>query len=113
MIDVFLQAQEPDYSHYLLSTVGKTSTEVIKVGEMVENSIKFWKIVSQVALKAKTQVLQNASGNIGGKKRWQDLATIVSVPRTHVQDNSPHYYFPSQAPQYSVPYSPYPLFSTQ
>nr|XP_010313565.1 uncharacterized protein LOC104644791 [Solanum lycopersicum] len=34
MIDVFLQAQEPDYFHYLLSIVGKTFAEVIKVGEM-------------------------------------------------------------------------------
>ncbi|XP_015087093.1 uncharacterized protein LOC107030257 [Solanum pennellii] len=66
MIDVFLQAQEPDYFHYLLSAVGKTFTEVIKVGEMVENGIKSGKIVSQAALKATTQVLQNGSGNIGG-----------------------------------------------
>ena len=34
MIDVFLQAQEPDYFHYLLSAVRKTFAEVIKVGEM-------------------------------------------------------------------------------
>ncbi|KAK6793660.1 hypothetical protein RDI58_007113 [Solanum bulbocastanum] len=46
MIDVFLQAQEPDYFHYLLSVVGKTFTEVIKVGEMVENDIKSGKIVN-------------------------------------------------------------------
>ncbi|KAG5590508.1 hypothetical protein H5410_041022 [Solanum commersonii] len=44
MIDVFLQAQEPDYFHYLLSAVGKTFSEVIKVGEMVENGIKSGKI---------------------------------------------------------------------
>ena len=40
MIDVFLQAQEPDYFHYLLCIVGKTFVEVIKIGEMVENGIK-------------------------------------------------------------------------
>ncbi|XP_015075347.1 uncharacterized protein LOC107019339 [Solanum pennellii] len=113
MIDVFLQAQEPDYFHYLLSAVGKTFAEVIKVGEMVENGIKSGKIVSQAALKATTQVLQNGSGNIGGKKRREDVATIVSAPRTHVQGNFSQHYFPSQAPQYSVPYTPYHVFNAQ
>ncbi|XP_015075903.1 uncharacterized protein LOC107020089 [Solanum pennellii] len=113
MIDVFLQAQEPDYFHYLLSAVGKTFAEVIKVGEMVENGIKSGKIVSQAALKATTQVLQNGSGNIGGKKRREDVATIVSAPRTHVLGNSQQHYFPSQAPQYSVPYTPYHVFNAQ
>ncbi|XP_015057530.1 uncharacterized protein LOC107003756 [Solanum pennellii] len=113
MIDVFLQAQEPDYFNYLLSDVGKTFAEVIKVGEMVENGIKSGKIVSQTALKATTQVLQSGSGNIGGKKRREDVDTIVSAPRIHVQDNSPQHYFPSQAPQYSVPYTPYHVFNAQ
>ena len=98
MIDVFLQAQEPDYFHYLISAIRKTFAEVIKVGEMVENGIKSGKIVSQAALKATTQVLQNGSGNIGGKKRREDVATIVSAPRTHVLGNPPQHYFPSQAP---------------
>ncbi|KAG5581716.1 hypothetical protein H5410_052343 [Solanum commersonii] len=44
MIEVFLQAQEPNYFHYLLSAVEKTFAEVIKVGEMVENDIKSEKI---------------------------------------------------------------------
>ena len=48
---------------------------------MVENGIKSGKIVSQAALNAKTQVLQNGSGNIGGKNRREDVATIVSAPR--------------------------------
>ena len=55
---------------------------------MVENGIKSGKIVSQAALKATTQVLQNGSGNIGRKKRREDVATIVSAPRTHVLGNS-------------------------
>ncbi|KAK4707116.1 hypothetical protein R3W88_033330 [Solanum pinnatisectum] len=54
MIDVFLQEQEPDYFHYLLSVVVKIFAEVIKIGEMVENGIKSGKIISQAALKATT-----------------------------------------------------------
>ncbi|XP_049394536.1 uncharacterized protein LOC125858774 [Solanum stenotomum] len=113
MIDVFLQAQEPDYFHYLISAVGKIFAEVIKVGEMVKNSIKSGKIVSQAALKATTQALQNGSGNIGGKKRREDVATVVSAPRTYAQDNHTQHYFPPQIPQYLVPYPQYPIFSTQ
>ena len=30
MIDVFLQAQEPDYFHYLLSAVGKTFVKLLR-----------------------------------------------------------------------------------
>ena len=40
LIDVFLQAQEPDYFHYLLAAMGKPFAEAIKIGEMVENGIK-------------------------------------------------------------------------
>ncbi|KAK4707192.1 hypothetical protein R3W88_033244 [Solanum pinnatisectum] len=78
MIDVFFQAQEPDYFHYLLSVVGKMFTVVIKIGEMVENVIKSGKIVSQTALKATTQVIRNGSGNLGGKKLKEDVANVVS-----------------------------------
>ncbi|KAG5599125.1 hypothetical protein H5410_030495 [Solanum commersonii] len=78
MIDVFLQAQKPDYFHYLLSVVGKTFTEVIKIGEMVENGIKSEKIVSQAAMKATRHVIKNGSGNLGGKKMKEDVANVVS-----------------------------------
>ena len=80
---------------------------------MVGNGIKSGKIVSQAALKATTQVLQNGSGNIGGKKRREDVAAIVLAPTTHVQGNSSQHYFPSQAPQYSVPYTPYHVLNAQ
>ena len=39
MIGVFLQAQKPDYFHYLLSAVGKTFAEV-----------KWWKITSSLEI---------------------------------------------------------------
>ena len=32
LIDVFIQAQEPDYFHYLLATIGKSFAEAIKIG---------------------------------------------------------------------------------
>ncbi|KAH0706000.1 hypothetical protein KY289_011076 [Solanum tuberosum] len=100
MIGIFLQVQQHNYFHYLIYAIGKTFAEVIKVGEMVESGIKSGKIVSQAVLKATTQVLQNGSGNLGGKKRRGDVATILSGPWTYVQENHPQHYFPSQTPQY-------------
>lgn len=52
------------------------------------NGINFGKIVSQASLKATTQVFQSGSQNIGGKKRREDVATIIPTPRTYVHDNS-------------------------
>ncbi|XP_049393462.1 uncharacterized protein LOC125857851 [Solanum stenotomum] len=59
LIDVFLQAQEPDYFHYLLAAMGKPFAEAIKIGEVVENGIKSGKIVSQTAIRATTQAIQS------------------------------------------------------
>ncbi|XP_055800400.1 uncharacterized protein LOC129869824 [Solanum dulcamara] len=78
MIDVFLQAQEPDYFHYLLSVVGKTFTKVIKIEEMVENGIKSGNIVSQAVLKATIQVIKNGSESLGGMKLKKDVAIVMS-----------------------------------
>ncbi|XP_049382971.1 uncharacterized protein LOC125847382 [Solanum stenotomum] len=57
LIDVFLQAQEPDYFHYLLAAMGKPFAEAIKIGGLVENDIKSGKIVSQTAIRATTQAI--------------------------------------------------------
>nr|XP_016511881.1 PREDICTED: uncharacterized protein LOC107828988 [Nicotiana tabacum] len=54
MIDYFLQAQDPDYLHYMLAAIGKPFIEAIKIGKIVENGMKLGKIVSQAALKATT-----------------------------------------------------------
>ncbi|KAK4737196.1 hypothetical protein R3W88_000893 [Solanum pinnatisectum] len=106
MIDVFLQTQEPDYFHYLLFVVGKTFTEVIKIGEMVENGIKCGKIVSQAALKATTKAIKNGSGNLGGKKMKEDVANLVSDtqkdPMGPIYQYAPpqfHHYLPIQDTQ--------------
>ncbi|KAG5605870.1 hypothetical protein H5410_027362 [Solanum commersonii] len=104
IIDDVLQAQEPDYFHYLLSAVEITFIEVIKVGEMVENGIKSGKYVSQAVLKAITQVLQNGYGNLGGKKRREVVATIVPAPQIYVQDNHPQHIHNIPSPTLNIPY---------
>ena len=51
MIDVFLQAQEPDYFHYLHIVVEKAFDKFTKISKMVKNDRKFGKIISHVSLK--------------------------------------------------------------
>ena len=48
---------------------------------MVENGIKSGKIISQASFKATIQVIKNGSRSFGGKKRKEDVATVVLGPR--------------------------------
>ncbi|KAM3291698.1 hypothetical protein P3S67_019987 [Capsicum chacoense] len=107
IIDIFLQAQEPDYFHHLLSTIGNTFVEVIKIGEMVESGIKSEKIISQAALKATTQAIQSGSGSFDGNKRKEDVATIIPGPRQNWRGysiyNAQSYVRTPSYPQWSAP----------
>ncbi|XP_019248447.1 PREDICTED: uncharacterized protein LOC109227704 [Nicotiana attenuata] len=60
MVDYFLQALEPTYFGHLVSAVGKSFNEVVKMGGMVEEGIKSNKIMSYSAITATTQAIQNA-----------------------------------------------------
>ena len=78
LIDVFLQTQESDYFHHLLAAVGKPFAEAINIGEMVENGIKSGKIMSQTALRATTQAIQNGSGSFGNRKKKEEGSMMAS-----------------------------------
>ncbi|KAM3327189.1 hypothetical protein P3S67_002315 [Capsicum chacoense] len=131
MIDIILQAQEPDYFHHLISTIGNTFSEVIKIGEMVESGIKSEKIISQATLKTTTQADQSGLGRFGGNKRKEDVTTIIPGPQKnwrgvhhpyaqsqsqiYVQDpyNHPRHYVPPQNPLYSIPSPQYSIYNAQ
>ncbi|XP_075105597.1 uncharacterized protein LOC142179444 [Nicotiana tabacum] len=63
LITIFLQAQEPNYFQNMMSAVGKSFSEAIKIGEMVENGLKTGKIISQAVFKAATQAVRVESDN--------------------------------------------------
>ncbi|XP_070043630.1 uncharacterized protein [Nicotiana tomentosiformis] len=115
LITVFLQAQEPDYFQNMMSAVGKSFSEAIKIGEMVENGLKTGKIISQAVLKAATQAVQIESDNFSdtNEKDGETMMTIWSrrgprrISRRYeqphqVSDDSPEHYYPPQNPQYSI-----------
>ncbi|XP_070014071.1 uncharacterized protein [Nicotiana sylvestris] len=54
MVEYFLQALEPTYFGHLISSIGKSFNEVVKMGGMVEEGLKSSKIMSYSAIKATT-----------------------------------------------------------
>ena len=54
MVDYFLQTLEPTYFGHLVTSVGKSFNEVVKMGAMIEEGLKSNKILSYSALKATT-----------------------------------------------------------
>ncbi|XP_019257776.1 PREDICTED: uncharacterized protein LOC109235993 [Nicotiana attenuata] len=78
MVDYFLQALEPTYYGYLVSAIGKSFNEVVKMGGMVEEELKSNKIMSYSAIKATTQAIQSGTRGVIGKRKKEDVATIDS-----------------------------------
>ncbi|KAM3322816.1 hypothetical protein P3S67_003967 [Capsicum chacoense] len=79
IVEVFIQAQNETYYQYLLPALGKPFIEVLKMGEMIEDEIKFDRIMSFATLKATTQAIQKGSGSVGEKKNKKDASTIVFI----------------------------------
>ncbi|XP_070017031.1 uncharacterized protein [Nicotiana sylvestris] len=80
MVEYFLQALEPTYYGHLISTIGKSFNDVVKMGEMVEEGLKSSKIMSYSAIKATTQAIQSGTESLLGKKKKDDVAMVVSGP---------------------------------
>ncbi|XP_070002851.1 uncharacterized protein [Nicotiana sylvestris] len=78
MVYYFLQALEPTYYGHLVSAIGKSFNEVVKMGGMVEEGLKTNKIMSYSAIKATTQAIQSGTGGATGKKKKEDVAMIES-----------------------------------
>ncbi|XP_075113469.1 uncharacterized protein LOC142182725 [Nicotiana tabacum] len=115
LITVFLPAQEPNYFQNMMSAVGKSFLEAIKMGEMVENGLKIGKIISQAVFKAATQAVRVESNNLSStnEKDEEIIMTTGSrrgprkTPRRYTQPHqvshdSPEHYYPPQNTQYSV-----------
>ncbi|XP_019255005.1 PREDICTED: uncharacterized protein LOC109233575 [Nicotiana attenuata] len=126
LITVFLEAQEPDYFQNIMSAMGRPFAEAIKIGEIVENGLKTSRIVSQAALKATTQAIQNGSGSMANRKK-RDEGSMMTLGSREVQrgashpyvqiqqgqSNYPQHYYPPPIPQYSVHPPEYAVFNAQ
>ncbi|XP_070032707.1 uncharacterized protein [Nicotiana tomentosiformis] len=108
LIIIFLEAQEPDYFQNMMSAMGRPFAEAIKIGEMVEIGLKIGRIVSQTALKATTQAIQNGSGSLANRKKRDEGSMMTSGSR-EIQRGASHPYVQVQQGQSSYPQHYYPL----
>ncbi|XP_070040778.1 uncharacterized protein [Nicotiana tomentosiformis] len=99
MVNVFLQAQEADYFQNMMSVMGKPFAEAIKIGEMVENGLKTGRIISQSALRATSQAIQNGSGGLANRKKREEGAMMASVQMGLLQLVPPNWQNP-KSPSY-------------
>ncbi|XP_075075345.1 uncharacterized protein LOC142162698 [Nicotiana tabacum] len=115
LITVFLQAQDPDYFQNMMSVVGKSFSEAIKMGEMVENGLKTGKIISQAVFKVATQAILVESDNFSDTNEKDEEIMMTSGSRRGPRRTSRRYeqppqvfhdsaeqYYPPQNPQYFV-----------
>ncbi|XP_070025498.1 uncharacterized protein [Nicotiana sylvestris] len=77
MADYFLQALEPTYFGYLVSSICKSFNKAVKMGDMVEEGLKSNEIMSYLAIKATTQAIQNGTGGVIGKKKKEDVLDML------------------------------------
>ncbi|XP_070052628.1 uncharacterized protein [Nicotiana tomentosiformis] len=121
MVNVFLQAQEADYFQNMMFAMGKLFAEAIKIGEMVENGLKTGRIISQFALRATSQAIQNGSGGLANRKKREEGALMTSGLRgphrsrdhSYLPSRTPQHYYPHQDAAYAVAPPPYAVMNVQ
>ncbi|XP_033508117.1 uncharacterized protein [Nicotiana tomentosiformis] len=91
LITVFLQAQEPNYFQNMMFVVGKSFSEAIKMGEMVENDLKTGKIISQAVHKVTTQVVHIESINFSDMNEKDEETMMTSRSRRGPRRTSRRY----------------------
>ncbi|KAH0681210.1 hypothetical protein KY284_022295 [Solanum tuberosum] len=105
LVDIFIEAQNPNYFYHLTATIGRTFHTLIKIGEMVESGLKTGMIVSQASIKANTQVIQGGPRGFGNCKR-KDISISIRGLQCLVIFSS------SQSPLFSGPNSRKPSPTT-
>ena len=95
LVDIFIEAQDPDYFHHLTTAMGRPFHKfhhltaaigrpfhtAIKIGEMVKSGLKTGRIASQEAIKAITQAIQGGSTGFENRKRKEEVISLVSGSR--------------------------------
>ncbi|XP_070010905.1 uncharacterized protein [Nicotiana sylvestris] len=109
MVTVFLQAQEPDYFQNMMSAMGKPFVEAIKIGDMVEHSLKTGRILSQAAIRATSQAIQGGYGGMTNNRTREETTMAASggrryqAPRPVFSEITPQHYYPHSDMVYAPP----------
>ncbi|XP_075103481.1 uncharacterized protein LOC142178056 [Nicotiana tabacum] len=119
MVSVFLQAKEADYYQNMMSSMGKSFAEAIKIGEMVENGLKIGRILSQSAIRATSQAIQGGSRGVANRKKKEEVAMTTSsvrkprLARLHFSERTPQHYYPHQDAAYAMHLQSYAVMNAQ
>ncbi|XP_019234623.1 PREDICTED: uncharacterized protein LOC109215064 [Nicotiana attenuata] len=103
----------------MMSAVGKSFAEAIKIGEMVENGLKTGRILSQSTIRATSQEIQSGSGGVANRKKKEEVAMAASSlrnprqPRSYFPPNTPQHYYPPQDVAYAMAPQPYAVMNAQ
>ncbi|XP_049365803.1 uncharacterized protein LOC125830664 [Solanum verrucosum] len=103
----FIRAQESVYFDKIMSMMGQKFAELVKMGDFIEEGVKFGKIQSIVALQAASRAIQ--LGSIGGIKNKRENVSVV----TFQQGGSSHRYPNNPQIVVHASYVPYPVYNTQ
>nr|XP_016480784.1 PREDICTED: uncharacterized protein LOC107801892 [Nicotiana tabacum] len=111
MVDYFLQTLEPTYFGHLVTTVGKSFNEVVKIGSMIEEGLRADRLLNYSALKATTHAIQGGTGGAPGRRKKEEVATAETstwskpnypAPPHTPYNPPPQHYYPPPEPHFSV-----------
>ncbi|XP_059285137.1 uncharacterized protein LOC132038491 [Lycium ferocissimum] len=107
LVSVFIRSQDPNFYDRMLSMVGRTFSELVKMGEAIEDGFKSEKKIS---------MFNKASGKDAAgvfRKKKEDVASISHTPspntKSREEPQSPHQ-IPPPVNYPTSPYSPVPVF---
>ncbi|XP_060181241.1 uncharacterized protein LOC132610855 [Lycium barbarum] len=119
MTATFIECQAGIFYEKMIGMMGQKFTEVVRMGEALEEGIKSGKIQDLTALQAVNKAIQSGSIN-GLKKKKEDVATVMNV-QGHKPSQAITYFNHPQQPfypyhyvePYQAPLSPYPVYNAQ
>ncbi|XP_059285956.1 uncharacterized protein LOC132039503 [Lycium ferocissimum] len=105
----FIRAQEGIYFEKMMGSMGQKLADLVKMGDFLEEGIKFGKIQSMAALQAASKAIQ--SGSISGiKKKKKDISNITPYYRRGESSRR----YPTNPQIFAhAPYVPYPAYNAQ
>ncbi|XP_059277557.1 uncharacterized protein LOC132031603 [Lycium ferocissimum] len=119
MTATFIECQAGIFYEKMIGMMGQKFTEVVRMGEALEEGIKSGKIQDLTALQAVNKAIQ--SGSISGTKKKKEDAAVVMNVQGHKPSQATTYFNHPQPPfypyhyvePYQTPLSPYPVYNAQ
>ncbi|XP_059281350.1 uncharacterized protein LOC132035048 [Lycium ferocissimum] len=109
LVSVFIRSQETDFYDRMLSMAGRPFSELVKMGEAIEDGLKTGRIISMTGKPV-------GSGSTGfARKKKEDVASISHTPKPKRREDFPMEAYASPPPNTYVPtpYNTVPIYYAQ